>query len=272
MARTHSHGSSDVDVPSGRPHGSDDENGGPSRARARGGAAGNVAEATATARARAQAGRSSSSGGTPAASPAGTPARPRKPYKPNEPADPAHLATTRPKLRAPTKRSVFKDAQRAPNGEDFVCPNSGEIIPCKRDANGNALKFNDRGQPDPNGYTHPADNPRSNSGQPAVYHFGHVEDAEYRRLIQVVEDHPGTVTNSQFRDEYNNPGHYQVEHPPTNVGHGSESTTPGYGHYSHLAPPPPADTGTGSGAGAGTGTDQTTAPGTMDTSRPRLRR
>jgi hypothetical protein len=270
MARgTHSHGGAgETGTPSTRPHGSEDnDEGAPSRPRAHGGPAGNVAEATASARARAQAGRASS-GGTPAASPGGTPpARPRKPYKPNEPADPAHLAQNRPKLRTPTRRSVYKDAQRAPNGEDFVCPNSGEIIPCKRDANGNALRFNDRGQPDPNGYTHPADNPRSDAGQPAVYHFGHREDSEYRRLIAVVEDHPGTVSNRQFRDEYNQPGHYQVEHPPTNVGHGSESTTPGYGHYSHLAPPP-----TTTDTGQTTAPAPTSAPGSMDTSRPRLRR
>jgi hypothetical protein len=183
------------------------------------------------------------------------PPRPRRKYKPDDPADPKHLSENRPKLRKSSQRSVFKDAKRAPNGEDFVCPSSGEIIACKRDANGDALKFNDRGQPDPDGYTHPVDNPRSDSGEPAVYNFGHVEDAEYRRLIAVVEDHPGTVTNRQFRDEYNQPGHYQVEHPPTNVGHGSESTKPGYGHYDHLRPPDPA-------------------PGDspMDTSRPRLRR
>jgi hypothetical protein len=162
--------------------------------------------------------------------------RPRR--GPDDFADPSHLRTSRPKLRTTTRRSVYRDAQRAPNGEDFVCPNSGKIIPCARDANGNALRYNDRGQLDPNGYTHPAPNPVSGSGQPDNYHFGHVEDAEYRRLVQVVEDHPNTVTNRDFRNEYNVPGHYQIEHPPTNVGHGSESTTPGYGAYDHLAPPP----------------------------------
>jgi HNH/ENDO VII superfamily nuclease with conserved GHE residues len=167
------------------------------------------------------------------------PRTPRPRSGPNDFADPAHLRTNRPKLRTSTRRSVFRDAQRAPNGEDFVCPNSGEIIPCKRDANGNALRYNDQGKLDPNGYTHPAPNPRSDSGQPDNYHFGHVPDSEYRRLVQVVEDYPNTVTNKQFRDAYNDPGHYQVEHPPTNVQHGSESTTPGYGHYSHLAPQPP---------------------------------
>lgn len=212
------------------------------------------------------------SGGGPLVPAAGAQVRPkRRKYRPNDPADPKVLAENRPKLRAKTKRAVFRDAKRAPNGEDFVCPNSGAIIPCKRDDQGNALRFNDQGQQDPNGYTHPVDNPTSASGEPAVYHFGHVEDSEYRRLIQVVEDHPGQVTNRQFRDEYNNPSHYQVEDPPTNVSHGSESTAPGYGHYDGLVP---RQTTTTSDTSATTGGDTSSSGSTpsMDTTRPRLRR
>ncbi|WBB70071.1 HNH/ENDO VII family nuclease [Micromonospora sp. WMMD812] len=213
------------------------------------------------------------SGGGPLLPAAGAQVRPqRRKYRPNDPADPAVLAENRPKLRTTTKRAVFKDAKRAPNGEDFVCPNSGAIIPCKRDADGNALLFNDRGQPDPNGYTHPVDNPPSTSGQPAVYHFGHVEDAEYRRLIQVVEDHPGTVTNKQFRDEYNNPDHYQVEDPPTNVSHGSESTAPGYGHYDHMVPQQTTTTDSTAAATGNGGSSPSGSTEPMDTSRPRIRR
>jgi HNH/ENDO VII superfamily nuclease with conserved GHE residues len=213
------------------------------------------------------------SGGGPLLPAAQAQAKPkRRKYRPNDPADPAVLAQNRPKLRTKTKRAVFKNAQRAPNGEDFVCPNSGAIIPCKRDDDGNALRFNDRGQPDPNGYTHPADNPTSKSGEPAVYHFGHVEDAEYRRLIKVVEDHPGTVTNKQFLHEYNQAGHYQVEDPTTNVGHGSESTAPGYGHYSHMVPQQTTTTNNTSAATNSGGSSSSGPTPSMDTSRPRLRR
>ncbi|MFG1842848.1 GH-E family nuclease [Micromonospora sp. NPDC049175] len=167
---------------------------------------------------------------------------------------------------------MFKDAKRASNGEDFVCPNSGAIIPCKRDDDGNALLFNDRGQQDPNGYTHPVDNPTSASGDPAVYHFGHKEDSEYRRLVKVVEDHPGTVTNKQFRDELNEPRHFQVEHPPTNVAHGSESTEPGYGHYSHMVPQQTTTTDSTTAATDSGGSSSAGSTQPMDTSRPRLRR
>lgn len=159
----------------------------------------------------------------------------------DEAADPDYLRTNRPSLRTTTRRSVYRDAPRAPNGEDFVCPNTGEIIPCKRDADGNALRFNDRGQPDPHGYTHPVDNPPSRSGEPQVYNFGHVPEAEYRRLVQVTEDYPGTLSNRDFDNEYNSPGHYQIEHPTANQGHGYESTEPGYGEYTHLVPGQPTE-------------------------------
>lgn len=152
----------------------------------------------------------------------------------------------RPNLRKGTQTSIFKDAERAPNGEDFVCPNSGEIIPCQRNADGSAKLFDDRGRPttDGTGHTRPVPNPPAGSGQPQVYNFGHVQDSEFHRLKQVVADNPGQHSWKQILDEYNKPGHYQVEHPPTNQSHEAESTDPGYGHYGHLVG--------GSGGAAGT--------------------
>ena len=150
----------------------------------------------------------------------------------------------RPNLRKDTQTSIFKDAERAENGEDFVCPNSGETIPCQRNPDGTAKLFDDKGNPtaDGTGHTRPVPNPPTASGQPQVYNFGHVQDSEFHRLKQVVADNPGQHSWKSILDEYNKPEHYQVEHPPTNQGHEAESTDPGYGHYSHL---------TGSG---GTGT------------------
>jgi hypothetical protein len=142
----------------------------------------------------------------------------------------------RPTLRKPTQTSIFKEAERAPNGEDFVCPNSGEIIPCQRNPDGTAKLFDDRGRPttDGTGHTRPAPNPPSTSGQPQVYNFGHVQDSEFHRLKQVVADNPGQHSWQEILDEYNKPEHYQIEHPPTNQSHEGESTDPGYGHYAHL--------------------------------------
>ncbi|WP_234346284.1 HNH/ENDO VII family nuclease [Streptomyces sp. NRRL F-5755] len=141
--------------------------------------------------------------------------------------------STRPKLRKKTQFAVFRDAKRASNGEDFICPNSGKTIKCERDAAGNAIKYNERGRrvTDGSGFTRPAPNPPSSSGKPQNFHFGHVSDSEYRRLKNIVEDHPGQFKWKEVLNEYNDPKHYQVEDPSTNVGHGSESTAPGYGHY-----------------------------------------
>lgn len=152
----------------------------------------------------------------------------------------------RPNLRKPTQTSIFKDAERTPNGEDFVCPNSRETIPCQRNPDGTAKLFDDRGRPTTDssiGHTRPVPNPPSGSGQPQVYNFGHVQDSEFHRLKQVVADNPGQHSWKSILDEYNKPGHYQVEHPPTNQGHEAESTDPGYGHYGHLV---------GGSGGAGT--------------------
>jgi hypothetical protein len=150
----------------------------------------------------------------------------------------------RPSIRKSSQFSVFRDAKRAKNGEDFVCPNSGKTIPCERDTAGNAIRYNERGRRDPNGFTRPKPNPHSKSGQPQNFHFGHVQDSEYRRLTQVVEENPGKFSWKQVLDEYNDPKHYQVEDPSTNVGHGSESESPGYGHYGKMLDP-----NYGSGAG-----------------------
>lgn len=209
---------------------------------------------------------------------AGGASRPRRRYKPNDPADPTHLRDNRPSIRVTTRRQIFRDAQRAPNGEDFICPNSGKIIPCQRDSDGNAIRYDERGRvtTDGSGFTVPAPNPPSDSGMPANYHFGHIPDSEYRRLIQLVEDHPGQITNKQFRDEYNNPSHYQIEHPDANISHGHESTSPGYGHYSHLVPSQPTS-GTPpeerSSTAPATGATPAGGDGTSGTGRgPRFRR
>ncbi|WP_309238606.1 HNH/ENDO VII family nuclease [Actinoplanes aureus] len=156
-------------------------------------------------------------------------------------ADAGKLRKQRPKLRKSTQLQVFKDARRAPNGEDFVCPETGKIIPAARDANGAPLRFDENGRPDPDGFTVPAPNPRSGAGDP-IFHFGHVSDSEYRRLVQMVEDHPGRFTQKEVLDEFNDPRHYRVEEPGNNVGHGSESQAPGYGHYGSMlnnGPQPP---------------------------------
>ncbi|SNT01760.1 HNH/ENDO VII superfamily nuclease with conserved GHE residues [Actinacidiphila glaucinigra] len=137
----------------------------------------------------------------------------------------------RPTIRKKSQFAVFRDAQRTSNGEDFICPNSGKTIPCERDSDGNAIRYDDRGRVDPEGFTRPRPNPPSNSGQPQNFHFGHVPDSEFRRLVELVEDNPKKFTWKQILNEYNDPSHYQVEDPSTNVGHGSESSTPGYGHY-----------------------------------------
>lgn len=163
--------------------------------------------------------------------------------KPGAPApssnEAARLAKGRPKLRKGTQFTAYRNGQRASNGEDFVCPNTGKTIPCQRDANGNALKFDERGRPDPNGFTRPAPNPPSQKGVQQNYHFGHQQDSEYHRLKQVVQDHPGQNSWKQILDEYNKPQHWQIEHPDANISHQFESTTPGYGHYQSMAPPPP---------------------------------
>jgi HNH/ENDO VII superfamily nuclease with conserved GHE residues len=151
------------------------------------------------------------------------------------------LRKGRPNYRKRMRFKVFKDAKRAPNGEDFVGP-TGSIVKCLRDADGTALRFDERGRPDPNGFTIPHPNPPSGAGEPN-FNFGHVPDSEYWRLVQLVEDFPERFTWPQILDEYNNPDHYRIEDPPTNVGHGQESTTPGYGHYGSMLnnepnPPP----------------------------------
>lgn len=156
-------------------------------------------------------------------------------------ADASKLRKQRPKLRKSSQLQVFKDADRAPNGEDFVCPETGKIIPAARDANGDALRFDANGKPDPDGFTVPQPNPRSGAGDP-IFHFGHVSDSEYRRLVQMVEDHPGRFTQKEVLDEFNDPRHYRVEEPGNNVGHQSESQAPGYGHYGSMlnnGPQPP---------------------------------
>ncbi len=174
------------------------------------------------------------------------PKRPRK--DPNRPASADELRENRPSYRKSTRFGAFKDAERAPNG-DIICPNTRQHIPVKRDEHGNPLLFNERGQQDPNGFTVPLDNPRSGQGD-AVYHMGHVQDAEYRRLVQMVEDNPGRFTHQQILDEYMKSHHYQIEHPAANVSHEHESTAPGYGHYSHmLNTPPPTDGQQPSGTG-----------------------
>ena len=160
---------------------------------------------------------------------------PERPSSGNEELDKLNRPR-RPNLRKPTQTSIFKDADRAENGEDFVCPNSGETIPCQRNPDGTAKLFDDRGRPttDGTGHTRPMPNPPAGSGQPQVYNFGHVQDSEFHRLKQVVADNPGQHSWKSILDEYNKPEHYQVEHPPTNQGHEAESTDPGYGHYSHM--------------------------------------
>jgi hypothetical protein len=144
----------------------------------------------------------------------------------------------RPSYRKGTRFTVYRNGKRAPNGEDFVCPNTGKVIPCHRDADGNAYKFNDRGQPvdadDPNGFTVPKPNPHSKTGLPANYHFGHVPGSEYRRLVSIVRDNPGKFSWKQILNEYNKPEHYQIEHPDANEGHDFEDHSPGYGHYGSM--------------------------------------
>lgn len=142
----------------------------------------------------------------------------------------------RPPLRVGTKRAVIKDAERAENGEDFVCQSSGRIIPCQRYDDGTAKLFDDKGRltTDPSGHTMPVPNPPSTSGLPQVYNYGHVPDAEFHRLKQVVADNPGQHSWKDVLDEYNQTDHFQIEHPVPNQEHGAESTTPGYGHYAHL--------------------------------------
>jgi hypothetical protein len=164
----------------------------------------------------------------------GTPATP--PASRNVPLDNLRRPR-RPNLRLRSRYSVFRDAQRAPNGEDFICPNSRREIPCERDADGNAILYNERGRTpgtDETGFTRPAPNPSSNSGNPQNYHFGHVEESEFRRLVSLVEDNPGTFNWKEVLNEYNRPEHYQIEDPSTNEGHGSESDAPGYGHYQEM--------------------------------------
>lgn len=140
----------------------------------------------------------------------------------------------RPSLRIRTKRSVFRDSPRMPNGEDFKCPSTGKSIPCKRDADGKAIRINDKGKRDPEGFTIPVDNPPSKKGVPQVFHFGHKPDSEYWRLEQMQKEHPDKVTADEFRNEYNRPDHYVVEHPTANMSHAHESTAPGYGHYAPM--------------------------------------
>nr|WP_202447132.1 HNH/ENDO VII family nuclease [Streptomyces sp. SID5468] len=172
---------------------------------------------------------------------AGEGALPEAAERPTAPANPELQKLKRdrrPNYRKSMRFSVFRDADRAANGEDFICPNSGKTIPCLRDTDGNALKFDERGRPvapdDPGGFTIPKPNPHSKTGLPANYHFGHVQGSEYWRLVRIVEDHPGKWTWKQILDEYNKPSHYQVEDPSTNVGHGSEDHSPGYGHYGSM--------------------------------------
>jgi hypothetical protein len=170
--------------------------------------------------------------------------RPKRPRKDrNRPADAEELRKNRPSLRKKTKFATYKNSQRAPNG-DIICPSTGQHIPVKRDKDGKPLLFNERGRTDPNGFTVPVDNPPSGQGDPN-YHFGHIPDSEYHRLTQMVEDHPERWNHQQILNEYNDPSHYQVEHPGANVSHSHESTAPGYGHYSHMlnTPQQPQSTG-----------------------------
>jgi hypothetical protein len=172
------------------------------------------------------------------AGPSARPPRIRRPRpNPQRLADAAKLRASRPKLRKTTKFTVFKNAQRASNG-NIICPSTGDEIPVKRGRDGKPLLFNERGQRDPNGFSVPLDNPRSEDGD-ATHHFGHKPDSEYRRLMQMIEDNPGRFTHQEILNEYNNPSHYDVESPPANVSHGFESNTPGYGHYQALLGQPP---------------------------------
>ena len=166
-------------------------------------------------------------GGTPSqAGPIRTPRR-RRPL--NRPADAAELRDNRPSIRKKTKFAVYKNSQRAANG-NIICPSTGEEIPVKRNADGTPQLFDERGRRDPNGFTVPVDNPQSGQGD-ANYHFGHVPDSEYHRLTQMIDDHPGRWSHQQVLDEYNTATHYQIEAPAANVGHSHESNAPGYGHY-----------------------------------------
>lgn len=166
----------------------------------------------------------------------GAPRVRRRRKDPNRPANADELRENRPSIRKKTKFQVYKNAQRAPNG-NLICPSTGEEIPVKRGRDGKPELYNERGQKDPNGFSVPEDNPRSGEGD-AVYHFGHVPDSEYHRLMKLIEDNPGQYSQKQILDEYNQASHYSVESPSANVGHSHESTAPGYGHYQGLADQP----------------------------------
>ncbi|GAB2677366.1 hypothetical protein GCM10027271_42750 [Saccharopolyspora gloriosae] len=113
------------------------------------------------------------------------------------------------KLRAQTKRDIYRSADRAPNGEDFECAATEEEIPARRYPDGNPVLINpDTGKPDRNGMSVP---------QPGEFHFGHQPYREWWRYK--IEAEEGGYSRQRVIEDQNDPDRYRIETPQANRSH-----------------------------------------------------
>ncbi|WP_258349008.1 putative T7SS-secreted protein [Saccharopolyspora gregorii] len=113
------------------------------------------------------------------------------------------------KLRAQTKRDIYRSADRAPNGEDFECAATEEEIPARRYPDGSPVLINpDTGKPDRNGMSVP---------QPGEFHFGHQPYREWWRYK--IEAEEGGYSRQRVIEDQNDPDRYRIETPQANRSH-----------------------------------------------------
>ncbi|MGY6651560.1 polymorphic toxin-type HINT domain-containing protein [Amycolatopsis sp. TRM77291] len=114
------------------------------------------------------------------------------------------------KLRQSTKRAIYRDAERQPDGSgDFVCQASRERIPAARNPDGSLVRINpDTGKPDPAGITVP---------EPGKFEFGHQPGSEWWRYK--TEAKAGDYTRKKVIEDQNDPGRYRLETPAANRSH-----------------------------------------------------
>jgi hypothetical protein len=141
--------------------------------------------------------------------------KPDGPAGPDQPAAPAPRPIYEPtrnrvKLRESTKREIYRDAEREPDGTgDFVCQATRERIPAAHNPDGSLVKVSpDTGKPDPNGMTVP---------EPGKAEFGHQPGDEWWRYKQEAE--AGGYDRQRVIEDQNDPDRYRLEKPEANRSH-----------------------------------------------------
>ncbi|MFI7121953.1 putative T7SS-secreted protein [Amycolatopsis sp. NPDC049868] len=114
------------------------------------------------------------------------------------------------KLRQDTKRAIYRDAERQPDGTgDFVCQGSRERIPAAHNPDGSLVKIDpDTGKPDPAGMAVP---------EPGKYEFGHQPGSEWWRYKAEAE--ANGYTREKVIEDQNDPDRYRLETPAANHSH-----------------------------------------------------